>query len=567
MATRVTSTRFVGRAAELAELCAALEASAAGTPSLALVAGESGVGKSRLASELTEPRARRARACSSGDCVELGEGELPYAPIVGALRPLARAGDPAFDALPASQRARPRDDPARARRRPARGRRRGRAGRACSRRCSRCSTRSARGRPLLLVIEDLHWADRSTRGVPRLPRAHAVPRARAGRRHLPLRRAAPPPPAAPAAGRARARPARAPGRAARASRATSWPSSSRTSSARRPTPACVERLYARSEGNPLFAEELLAAGLDGRGALPPTLRDALMLRVERLSPRRAGGAALARLPVARPRRCSPSVTGLDAARAARGAARGRRRARSWSPTPTAATASATRCCARSSTTTCCPASAPSCTPRSRGRSRRASSDEGERRAPDRARSPTTSSPPATSPPRWPPRVRAAAAAERVTRSARRSSLLERALALWDRVPDAEQAGRRRPVELLLRAAARADVTGDPRAEALLRRALELVDAVPTRAAPRRCSSASRARSGASTARTRASRRSPGAGAAARGRAEPRERAALLAGSAQARMLQSRYGEAVDVAREAIEVARARRRPRRRSCAR
>src|SRR5262249_53486698 len=31
-----------------------------------------------------------------------------------------------------------------------------------------------------------------------------------------------------------------------------------------------------------FVEELLAASLDGRGALPPTLRDALMLRVERL---------------------------------------------------------------------------------------------------------------------------------------------------------------------------------------------------------------------------------------------------------------------------------------------
>ena len=39
----------------------------------------------------------------------------------------------------------------------------------------------------------------------------------------------------------------------------------------------------RSEGNPLFTEELLAAGLDGRGAMPPTLRDALMVRIERLS--------------------------------------------------------------------------------------------------------------------------------------------------------------------------------------------------------------------------------------------------------------------------------------------
>jgi DNA-binding CsgD family transcriptional regulator/tetratricopeptide (TPR) repeat protein len=41
-------------------------------------------------------------------------------------------------------------------------------------------------------------------------------------------------------------------------------------------------MYARSEGNPLFTEELLAAGLDGRGELPPTLRDALMVRIEAL---------------------------------------------------------------------------------------------------------------------------------------------------------------------------------------------------------------------------------------------------------------------------------------------
>ena len=44
----------------------------------------------------------------------------------------------------------------------------------------------------------------------------------------------------------------------------------------------MDRLYGRSEGNPLFAEELLASGGDGRGPLPPTLRDALMVRTERL---------------------------------------------------------------------------------------------------------------------------------------------------------------------------------------------------------------------------------------------------------------------------------------------
>ena len=45
--------------------------------------------------------------------------------------------------------------------------------------------------------------------------------------------------------------------------------------------------YARSEGNPLYIEELLAAGLDGRGAAPQSLRDAFMLRIERLPRRRS----------------------------------------------------------------------------------------------------------------------------------------------------------------------------------------------------------------------------------------------------------------------------------------
>jgi DNA-binding CsgD family transcriptional regulator/tetratricopeptide (TPR) repeat protein len=50
-----------------------------------------------------------------------------------------------------------------------------------------------------------------------------------------------------------------------------------------PEAGLVDRLHRRGEGNPLFTEELLAAGLDGRSALPPTLRDALMVRIQRLS--------------------------------------------------------------------------------------------------------------------------------------------------------------------------------------------------------------------------------------------------------------------------------------------
>ena len=41
IAARVTSTRFVGRAEQLAELCSALDDAAASQPSLAFVSGES----------------------------------------------------------------------------------------------------------------------------------------------------------------------------------------------------------------------------------------------------------------------------------------------------------------------------------------------------------------------------------------------------------------------------------------------------------------------------------------------------------------------------------------------
>ncbi|HEY2637481.1 MAG TPA: hypothetical protein VGI54_08855, partial [Solirubrobacteraceae bacterium] len=50
-----------------------------------------------------------------------------------------------------------------------------------------------------------------------------------------------------------------------------------------PAPAAlVDRLFMRSEGNPLYTEELVAAGSDGRGPLPDSLRDALMLRIDQL---------------------------------------------------------------------------------------------------------------------------------------------------------------------------------------------------------------------------------------------------------------------------------------------
>src|SRR4051812_50010656 len=67
-----------------------------------MVSGESGVGKSRLLGELV---AEAEALVLRGECIELAEGELPYAPVVGALRDLVRVVEPStLDALPAAGR-------------------------------------------------------------------------------------------------------------------------------------------------------------------------------------------------------------------------------------------------------------------------------------------------------------------------------------------------------------------------------------------------------------------------------------------------------------------------------
>ena len=96
----------------------------------------------------------------SGDCVELGEDELPYAPLLTALRPLVREADPALEALP----------------RPLRsaldailpGLGAGSSGEEATQ--SRVFEALlalleslADPAPVVLVVEDLHWADSSTR--------------------------------------------------------------------------------------------------------------------------------------------------------------------------------------------------------------------------------------------------------------------------------------------------------------------------------------------------------------------------------------------------------------------
>src|SRR6185437_3827995 len=162
---RVSSPSFIGRAEELAALDAALSRAAAGQSAAVRLGGDAGMGKSRLVAEF-EQRARDTGAeVLVGQCVELADGELPYGAVVAALRPLATGSpDGPLDALHPGARA------ALARLWPELSDSDGRAGAAFEQgqlfeAVHRLIAAHAAERPLVVVVEDLHWADRSTRDL------------------------------------------------------------------------------------------------------------------------------------------------------------------------------------------------------------------------------------------------------------------------------------------------------------------------------------------------------------------------------------------------------------------
>src|SRR5215813_1244718 len=162
---------FVGRARELAELDAAFERVRGGRPSAVLVGGEAGVGKSRLAAEFGA-RARAAGAVRflSGYCLDLSAEGLPFAPFTGVLRELVRElGADGLAALLPGQGAR---DLARLLPELGEPGTRGDPGEARARMFGQVLAlleRLAGAGPVVLVIEDAHWSDRSTPGSAGLP--------------------------------------------------------------------------------------------------------------------------------------------------------------------------------------------------------------------------------------------------------------------------------------------------------------------------------------------------------------------------------------------------------------
>ncbi len=282
MSDRVSSASFIGREHELAELEAAFADARQGRPTLVFICGESGVGKSRLLTEFERRTAADGARSLGGECIELGADELPYAPLVAAIRPLARESDPVFERLPETVRCElARLAPELGEPPAERGgtERDGEAQRQLFAALLDLLSALADEGPVVLWLEDLHWADgstrhfvnflaRSLRGEPIL--VLLTYRSDELHRRHPLR------------------PLLA--ELERSSKRIDLERFDRDEIHAQladilgadPEDDVVERFFARSEGNPLFTEELLAAGLDGRGALPPTLRDALLLRCERL---------------------------------------------------------------------------------------------------------------------------------------------------------------------------------------------------------------------------------------------------------------------------------------------
>lgn len=94
MAQRISSPRFVGRAAELAAFDRLVERVATGAGCALMISGEAGIGKSRLVAELEARLGEVDARVLVGECVEVAEGELAFAPIVAALRPVMKDGEP-----------------------------------------------------------------------------------------------------------------------------------------------------------------------------------------------------------------------------------------------------------------------------------------------------------------------------------------------------------------------------------------------------------------------------------------------------------------------------------------
>jgi DNA-binding CsgD family transcriptional regulator len=279
MASRISSPVFVGRRSELEQFGHVYREVAGGHGRLLLVAGEAGVGKSRFVLEAVAREGGPEATVLSGACLDLSGSPIPFAPIAEALRGWLRGRDPdEADAFLGSGR----NDIARLL--PDLGDDRstaGSQGRVFEAVLGFFARLAARG-PVVLIVEDVHWADASTRDLlgflarninedrilivatyradeisPRHPLAPFL--AETQRLGSAVRIAI--------------------GRFDRAEVAAQLAAIA----GREAKPGLVDEIHARSDGNAFFVEELLAAR--GESRIPLSLRDVLLTRVSRLTDR------------------------------------------------------------------------------------------------------------------------------------------------------------------------------------------------------------------------------------------------------------------------------------------
>ncbi|MFD4688442.1 ATP-binding protein, partial [Streptomyces sp. NPDC058461] len=276
---------FIGRDEEVARLRAVLAHARAGEARAVLVAGDAGVGKTRVLDEVAALAARAGTTVLTGHCVDLGDVGLPYLPFTEILGVLAADGRfaPVLAAHPVVERLLGAGPDGAVR--DVDGRLRlfeGIAGLLAD---------LSEAAPLLLVLEDLHWADQSSRDLLRFLLSRGVLQRPAGgapahrltvlasyraddlhRRH-PLRPLLAELVRLPGVERLELRPL-ADADVARLVRALE----------ERPLPeTTVRRIVERAEGNAFYAEELTAATGAEASGVPSGLADLLMIRVEQLS--------------------------------------------------------------------------------------------------------------------------------------------------------------------------------------------------------------------------------------------------------------------------------------------
>ncbi|MFI6603549.1 BTAD domain-containing putative transcriptional regulator [Nonomuraea sp. NPDC050536] len=259
---RVAERGLTGRQEELAALDGLLEAAAAGRPGFSLITGEPGIGKTRLTEELVSRARDRGFTVAVGRCAAT-EGAPAFWPWVTVLEGLADTLPP----LPADVRANL----------PGVGSATGTDPEGARFRTYEAAARAltAGRRPMLVVLDDLHWADRSSLRLLGYLAEYVLD----GRLALVGTARDWPPPQGALAEAFEALSRR---------QAVRLPLSGLSASdlaGLAPAGTDVKALRDRTNGNPFFVTELmryLEGGSPGSGTLPLGVRDVVLGRVNRL---------------------------------------------------------------------------------------------------------------------------------------------------------------------------------------------------------------------------------------------------------------------------------------------